>query len=162
MPSEVPTVAWALTWSFFLGQVLTLADRGLSGTDGIWVVVSIAIGGVLVGWTAAGVLTARTGRLVLAWVVLALSVLGNCLALIDPTAGEGAGWSAVHLTASLTQVALLAWFCSTGYFAWQRTRPATGAPALGSLIAIAAVVGMLGGVTDVAHQDATLQIRVGG
>jgi hypothetical protein len=96
----------------------------------------------------------------MAWVVLVLSVLGYGVAATAGAPGDGTNWSIAHLAASLAQVAALAWFSSTDYFAWQRRRPAAQGPALGSLIAIAAVVGILGGVTELPNDSGAVQIRV--
>ena len=145
VPERLPAAAWALAWSCLIGQLLWLAAVGTRTPD-VGMALSVLLGPLIIGWVAAGVLTARTGRLVLAWIVLPLSLIGNGLSLVDGVGGPR--WPALHLLASIAAVASLGWFTSTDYFAWQRSRPDVHGPSIAPPIMIAVAVGVLGGIVD--------------
>lgn len=156
-PTRVPAAAWGLAWSCLVGQLLLLGERGAQSSDAV--PLSMLLGAVLVAWVSHGVLTGRTGRLVLVWVLFVVTAIGDGVALLDGGLSGVTGWPFVRLTASLVQIVALVWFTRTEYFAWQRSRPRVPGPPLGSLIAVAVVVGILGGVTGSAA-DAPTQISV--
>ena len=144
-PTQVPAAAWALACAALATQLLQLVETG-ARSDVVNVVISMVLGGLLVGWVSHGVLTARTGRLVLAWVVLALSLVGDVLLLADSS--SVLGWSLAHLAMTLTLIVCLSWFTSTDYFSWQRGARRSTGPSLAPLVAVAVVVGVLGGIVD--------------
>ena len=141
----VPTAAWALAWSCLADQVLVLGERGAQ-SSGTGMLVSVLIGAVVVAWVSNGVLTARRGRLVLVWAVFVLAAILYGAALFDASVAGASDWRFVHFASSLVQLACLAWFTNTEYFAWQRSRPHATGPGLGGLILVAVLVGALGGV----------------
>ena len=154
----VPTAAWALAWSCLADQVLVLGERGAkASTTGM--LVSALIGAVVVAWIAKGVLTARRGRLILVWAMFVLASILCGVALIDASVAGTSGWRFVHFASSLVQLACLAWFTNTKYFAWQRSRPKTAAAGLGGLILVAVLVGALGGVIG-APEDAAMRFQI--
>ena len=154
----VPTAAWVLAWSCLADQVLVLGERGAkSSTTGM--LVSALIGAVVVAWIAKGVLTARRGRLILVWAMFVLASILCGVALIDASVAGTSGWRFVHFASSLVQLACLAWFTNTKYFAWQRSRPKTAAAGLGGLILVAVLVGALGGVIG-APEDAAMRFQI--
>lgn len=156
-PARVPAAAWALAWSCLAGQLLLLGQRGVQSSDAV--LLSIPISALLVTWVSFGVLTGRTVRLVLVWVLFVATALGDGAELLDAGAAGVTGWPFVQFAASLLQLVALAWFTGTDYFAWQRSRPRVPGPPLASLIAVAVAVGMLGGVTG-SPEDAPMQINI--
>ena len=154
----VPTAAWALSWSCLADQVLVLGERG-ARSSATGMLVSALIGAVVVAWISNGVLTARRGRLVLVWAIFVLSAILCGVALIDASVAGASDWRFVHFASSLVQLACLAWFTNTEYFAWQRSRPQAAAAGLGGLILVAVLVGALGGVIG-APEDAPLRFRI--
>ena len=157
----MPGSAWAFAWLCLAGQLPALATRGLSDSDGVWVVLSMVLSALLVGWFGAGVLRGRTVRLVIAWILLVLGTLVTGFGILADLA-HLSGWDVLLLLASLGQIGALAAFCSTDYLQWQRSQPADAGPDITGLVAIAVVVGLLGGITATADgESAPIQLRVG-
>ena len=151
----IPTSAWAFGWSFVGAQVLELVRRGAQD-ESAWFL-SALLGIVLVTFFAHGVMRARMIRF---WIVVVLIglmvVLGTVGLLLDPTA-----WGAVSVAIAIVQAALLRSYARSAWFAWQRTRPA-GGPSLAPILAVAVLVGGLGGVLGASTQAADdLTVRVG-
>lgn len=65
----------------------------------------------------------------------------------------------MSFASSLVQLACLAWFTNTEYFAWQRSRPQAAAVGLGGLILVAVLVGALGGVIG-APEEAPVRFQI--
>jgi hypothetical protein len=155
----LPHSIWVVAWASLAGQAVVLFRQGGRLGDEVSLVLSVVLGALLVGYVSAGVVRARTVRLVVAWVVLILAGIGGLVGLISV---DDAGQIAlVVLSLATTAVALagLARFHRSDWFAWQRSRPSTqeGAP-IGQLVAIGVLVGVLGGV--VGPVDDGLDVRV--
>ena len=155
----LPRSIWVVAWASLAGQAPLLARRGGRLDDEVSLVLSVVLGALLVGYVSAGVVRARTFRLVLAWVVLGLSGIGELVGLVSV---DDLGQTAVAvLSLATTAVALagLARFHRTDWYAWQRTKPSTheGAP-IGQLVAIGVLVGVLGGLPG--PVDDGLDVRV--
>lgn len=146
-PDRLPDAAWALGLVCLVGQLARLAEVGITDLD-TWPVSSL-LGALIVGWFANGVLTARTVRLWIVWFLFGILVPLQLLAVVHAGLEGLAGWPGVNLVLAVVQLAALAWFCRSDYFAWQRTRPAVPGPSRASLLAVAALVGVLGGVIAV-------------
>jgi hypothetical protein len=97
------------------------------------------------------VLRARTGRLVVAWVLFSLTLLFELVGLVGEAPTPAAG-DVLDLALTGATVASLAVFCSSDYFRRQRSG-AGSPPAIGGLLVIAVVVGALGGLTAPATGD---------
>jgi len=121
--------------------------------------VSASIGAVLVAWVSKGVLTARRGRLVLVWAMFVLAAILYGVALLDTSVAGTSGWRFVHFATSLVELACLAWFTNTEYFAWQRSRPQNAGAGLGGLILVAVLVGALAGVIGT-PEDALVRFQI--
>jgi len=148
---RLPGSAWVLAWLFLADQVVGVVQRGLSRSDAVWVALSVVLTAVVVRWFAAGVLRARTGRLVVVWVLLALVLLFSLLS------GD-----LLALAFAAAELAALGAFSSTDYFRRQRSRHDATSWDLGGLLAIAVVVGVLGGITaPVDGNDAPMHLRIG-
>jgi glucose dehydrogenase len=145
---RLPRSAWVFAWLCLAGGLLQLLLRGLSESDPIWVVLSAALSAVVVRWFASGVLQARTARLVVVWVLLCLVVLLGVVGTRSDADVPGL----LDLLVSVAEVIALGVFCATPYFRRQRTPPAPRAD-LGAVLAIAVVVGVLGGATAPAVGD---------
>ena len=158
-PLRMPTAAWALAWSSVLAQVVTIADRGTRSDEAWAVVVSMLVGALIIRWFASGVLSARTGRLVVTWVLLVLAFVVETVAVVDEALSGQVGMPALHLVTSVLMLGSLWWFTRTSYFAWQRTRPRRPGPSRAGVLAVAVVVGLSAGVvqTDV---DAPLGVEM--
>ncbi|GAA4705743.1 hypothetical protein [Nocardioides conyzicola] len=155
---RMPSSAWAFAGLCVAGQLVQLAHRGLSRSDGVGVFLSMALTALVVSWFAAGVLRGRTVRLVIVWILIGLgTVLTGFGIVVDLS--DANGWDLLDLLLSLGQVAALAAFCSTDYLRWQRAHPDQPGPGIGGLVAVALVVGLLGGMTA-SSDDGSSQIRL--
>lgn len=155
---RMPRPAWVLGWLCLADQLLQLQLRGLSRSDPIWVLLSVVLSALVIGWFSAGVLQARRVRLVIAWILLCLSVLLR----VFGTLSEPGPRALLDLLVSIGQVVALAAFCATPYFRGQRERTQPRSRAFGCVIAIAVVVGVVGGITAPADgSGASVQLRIG-
>lgn len=157
VPDRLPTAAWALALSSVLAQVVTALDDGLR-SGGLDVVVSMLIGALVVWWFAAGVLAARTGRLVVTWLLLVVVAVAEVVTVIDVGPGEGGIWL-LHLATTLAMIGSLMWFSTTPYYYWQRTRPRVGGPSRAGILAVAVVVGLSAGLVQVDRSPVDVHIN---
>lgn len=136
-----------VAWASLVGQTAILLWRGGRGDDDeTSVLISMVLGALVVGYVSAGVVRARTVRLVLAWVVLVLSGVAELIALAFVDDLARAAFYAFSLGTTVVALAGLVRFRRSDWYAWQRTRPPTyvGAP-IRHLVAIGVLVGVLGG-----------------
>ena len=155
----LPRSIWVVALASLAGQVVLLVRQGGRLDDEISLFLSVVLGALLVGYVAAGVVRARNVRLVLAWVVLVLAVLGELVGLFSIDDLGQATLAVLSLATTTVALAGLARFCGTDWYAWQRTKPSTreGAP-IGQLVAVGVLVGVLGGLTG--PVDDGLDVRV--
>lgn len=156
----LPSSIWVVAWAALAGQALLLVQQGVRIDDPISLLGSVVLGALLVGWVSAGVVRARTVRLVIAWVMLVVVLV---LELADL---GSAGMSAAELPSLATTavtLAALARFHRTEWFAWQRTKPSghAGAP-IGQLVAMGVIVGVLGGLTGPVDDGLDLRVSING
>ncbi len=135
----LPASIWWFAWSYVAGQVLELIRRGPQ-SDESWVL-SALFGITLVTFVSHGVLRVRWVRFWLVVVLVALAPVLELVGLID----EPSSWGVASLALSSVQAVLLHRYTRTAWFEHQRQRR-TGGPSLGSILAVAALVGALGGV----------------
>ena len=157
----LPTSIWVVAWASLAGQAVLLARQGGRLEDEVSLVISVALGAIIVGYVSAGVVRARTVRLVLAWVVLVLSAVGELVGLVSVDDPGQAALTVLALATTAMAMAGLAMFHDTDWFAWQRTKPSVreGAP-IGQLVAIGVFVGVLGGVTGPVDDGFDVRISV--
>ena len=157
----LPMSIWVVAWASLAGQALVVAAQGMRDDDEIGLVVSVVLSGLIVGWVSAGVIRARTVRLVVAWIVLSLAFLIELGGIVGL---DGPGEAALHvlgLTTSVLALVGLAAFHRTEWFAWQSTRPPAAAGAhIGPLVTVAVLVGALGGITVPAEDGVNVRISV--
>lgn len=160
-PQEMPGSAWLLGSACLAGQVVTLVDRGLTESDAA--LISASLSALVVAWVSYGVLRARTVRTWLAGILLALmALLGLVDLLTDASLSDLVG-----AAASVTALAALVAYTRTDVFAVLREHPNRPAPplgGLGGLVALAIVVGALGGLTavpDARQGQSGFHVRVG-
>ena len=157
--APLPRSIWVVAWASLAVQAVLLVRQGGRLDDEVSLVLSVVLGALLVGYVSAGVVRARTVRLVLAWVVLMLGVIGGLVGLVSV---KDLGQTAIAVVASESTaeaLAGLARFRRSDWYAWQRTRPSAheGAP-IGQLVAIGVLVGGLGGL--IGPVDDGLDVRV--
>jgi hypothetical protein len=151
---EVPGTAWALAWCYLLGQVLLVARHGLRDDESWWL--SAVFGVAVATFFAHGVLRARAVRSWIVVVLTALAFLAQLWTLVDrPAAGV-----AVDLALTTAQGWLLLRYRRSAWFAWQRTRPARG-PSLRPILAVAVLVGVLGGTVDAPVGAVDIDVHLG-
>lgn len=157
----LPRSIWVVAWASLAGQGVLLIRRGDRLNDEVSLVLSVVLGALLVGYVSAGVVRARTVRLLLAWVVLVLSVIGELVGLVWVDNLGQAVLAALSLAITAVALAGLARFSSTDWYAWQRTKPSSheGAP-IGQLVAIGVLVGVLGGLTGPVDDGLDVRITV--
>lgn len=150
---ELPQTAWALGWTFVAGQVLQLVEEGPQVSDA-WPL-SVLFGMSVVAFFSYGVLRARMVRFVLVVVLMVVASLGDLLlALDDPGVEE-----LMALALTVAQLGLLVSFSRSPWFAWQRTRP-EHSPSVVPVLALALVVGALGGVVGAEASAFHVDVRV--
>ena len=147
VPDRLPAAAWALAVFSVLAQVVTAIDDGIR-TGGLDVVVSMLIGALVIWWFAAGVLSARTVRLVITWVLLVLAAVVELVTVIDVGLSGQGGLPLLHLATSLAMIGSLMWFSTTPYYSWQRNRPRVSGPPRAGILAVAVVVGLSAGLVQ--------------
>ncbi len=157
----LPRSIWVVAWASLAGQAVLLVRQGGRLDDEVSLVLSVVLGALLVGYVSAGVVRARTVRLVLAWVVLVLSVIGELVGLVSVDDLGQAALAVLSLATTAVALAGLARFRRTDWYAWQRTKPSApeGAP-IGQLVAIGVLVGVLGGLTGPADDGLDVRISV--
>lgn len=138
---QIPPVLWAFALSYLVSQLMNLAYYGTR--SGQSVILSVLLGAVIVTLVSYGVVRARP---VAFWFVAVLVVLALVFELIGLSGGADL-WDGVNVLISGAQVALLYAYRKTEWYVWQRTKPSDG-PSLVPVLAIAALVGVLGGVVD--------------
>lgn len=161
VPDRLPAAAWAVAWSSVLAQAVAFVDHGVKSDEGLEVVVSMLIGALVIWWFAAGVLSARTGRLVVTWLLLVIAFVAEAATVVDEALRGQVGLPALHLVSTVAMIGSLMWFSTTPYYYWQRTRPRVSAPSRSGVLAVAVLVGLSAGLVRV-DADAPLQVRVGG
>lgn len=158
----LPTSIWVVAWASLAGQLLVVVDQGIRELSGVALVVSAAFGGVVFGFVSAGVVRARTGRLVIAWVILVLALLAQVGALTSvDDLGEGAirGLSLAFLVVAL---AGLARFHKTDWYVWKRRYPSARGASITPLVTVGVVVGILGAMAALSDEGAIIQISFSG
>jgi hypothetical protein len=124
-------------------------------------VVSIALGGLLVGYVSAGVVRARRVRIVAAWVLLTLGVVGGIADLVSVDDVGQAALDLLALTATAVSLVALARFSTSDWYAWQRTRPpARDGASIRQLVVVGVLVGALGGYVGIVDGGVTMQVDV--
>ncbi len=157
----LPRSIWVVAWASLAGQMVLLVQQGVRFDDEVSLIVSIVLGALLVGYVSAGVVRARTVRLVLAWVVLVLSLLGEVVGLAWVDDLGQATLALLSLVTTVAALAGLARFRRTDWYAWHRTKPsAHEGPSIAQLVAIGALVGMLGGVAGPVDDGRDMRINV--
>jgi len=146
VPDRLPAAAWSLALSSMLAQVVTVVDNGIR-TEGFDVVVSMLLGALIIWWFAAGVLSARTGRLVVTWLLLIVLAVAELVTVIDIGPGDR-GFPLMHLATTLAMIGSLMWFSTTPYYSWQRTRPRASGPSRAGILAVAVLVGLSAGLVQ--------------
>lgn len=152
-PTKLPAVAWAFALSCLVGQLIVLAHHGRDESNQL--VGSMLLGAVVIGWFAWGVLRAKTVRMILVWTLYSIATLGQTIDVVD----NPAGWDLANWAVTVVQFGLFIAFTRTAYYRWQASRPTAKGPSLAGLVAIAVLVGGLGGV--VGAQDNGFHVKVG-
>ena len=157
----LPKPIWVVAWASLAGQAVLLLQRGGRLDDAVSIFLSVVLSALVVGYVSAGVVRARTVRLVLAWVVLVLSVIGELAGLGSVDDRGQATLAVISLATTAVALAGLARFRRTAWYAWQRTKPPghDGAP-IGQLVAIGVLVGALGGLTGPVDDGLDVRIQV--
>jgi peptidoglycan/LPS O-acetylase OafA/YrhL len=157
----LPSAIWVVAWASLAGQALLLVWQGGRLDDAVSLVLSVVLGALVVGYVSAGVVRARTVRLVLAWVVLVLSGLFELVGLVAVNDVGQAFLAVLSLATTALALAGLASFVRTDWYVWQRTRPSAreGVP-IGQLISIGVLVGVLGGLTGPVDDGVDVRISV--
>ena len=157
----LPRSIWVVAWASLAGQVVLLVHRGGRLDDEVSLALSVVLGGLIVGYVSAGVVRARTVRLVLAWVVLVLGVIAGLVAVASVDDLGEAAVPMLSLASTTAAVAGLAAFHRSAWFAWQRTKPSAheGAP-IGRLVAIGVLVGAMGGLVGPVDDGLDVTVNV--
>lgn len=160
---SLPASIWLVAWASLAGQAVLLLREGVQDHDGTSLLLSVVLGGLLLGYVSAGVVRARTVRVWLAWIVLVLSGILELVGLT--TTDDPQQFSLQVLALATTVVALVGlWrFRRTRWYAWQRTKPpARQGASTAQLVAVGVLVGMLGGIAGTSDEGIDVQINVMG
>jgi len=151
----IPTSAWAFGCSFLVSPAVELVRTGAQD-ESAWPL-SMLAGVLLVTFFAHGVMRARMVRFWIVVVLIGLAVVLGILGLLLEPSADGAASAAL----SVVQAVLLHRYARSEWFAWQRTRPA-GGPSLVPILAVAALVGVLGGLVGASTDGLDdVSVRVG-
>ncbi len=143
----LPRSIWLVAWASLLGQVVALLRRGVRVDDEVSLIGSVVLGALIVGYVSLGVIRARTVRLVIAWIVLMVNLVGGLVRLNSLDSSGDAVLAAVSLATTGVALAGLASFRRSEWYAWQRTRPSRReGTAVAGLVTIGVLVGVLGGL----------------
>jgi hypothetical protein len=157
MTPPLPTSIWVLAWTSLVSQGLAVLDRGVRDDETVFLLVSAALGALIVGYVAAGVVRARTIRVALAWIVLVLTGLSEIVSLAS---GGSTPFVLVDLVLTVVSLVALARFSRSDWYRWQRARPPTSAgPSITGLVAIGIAVGVLGGLVVPAEDGVRFRIN---
>jgi hypothetical protein len=155
----LPRSIWVVAWASLAGQAVVLARQGDLLDDEVSLILTVVLGGLVVGYVSAGVVRARTVRLVLAFVVLVLSLVGDLVDLVSVDDLAQAALTVLSLATTAVALAGLVRFRRTDWYAWQRTKPSSHQGAtIGRLVAIGVLVGALGGL--IGPVDDSLDVRI--
>lgn len=164
MPDATPPLPrsiWVLAWASLAGQVLLVVRHGGRSDDDLSQVLSMVLGALLVGYVSAGVVRGRRLRVLLAWVVLTLSLIGGVVEVASVDDLGRAAPAVVALAASAVSLVALATFCRSDWYSWQRTRPTPDVgPSTGRLVVIGVLVGALGGYVGMVDAGVTSRLDV--
>ena len=157
----LPRSIWVVAWASLAGQAVLLMQQGGRLDDEVSVFLSVVLSALVVGYVSAGVVRARTVRLVLAWVVLVLSGLVGLVPVDD--LGRQTALDVISLATTAVALVGLAMFRRTDWYAWQRAKPSAneGAP-IGQLVVIGVLVGVVGGLTGPVDEGLNVSIQVAG
>jgi hypothetical protein len=151
---DVPASAWALGYSFVVGQSVALFERGTQPSEN-WPI-SIALSVALVVLMSHGVMRAGAIRFWLVVVVLSVvAVLGLVGLVVAPSA-----WDALWLALTLVQLTLLRSYYRSQWFALQRQH-VPGAPSVAPIMLVAVLVGVMGGVVAAGSNGVNLTFTGG-
>lgn len=158
----LPRSIWVVALASLAGQAVLLVHEGVRLDDEISLALSVVLGALLVGYVSAGVVRARTVRLVLAWVVLGMGLVTELAGLISVDDPRQASLAVLSIATTAVALAALARFRRTDWYAWQRTKPPShdGAP-IGRLVAIGVLVGLLGGLVGPAGDGPDARASIG-
>lgn len=159
VPHRLPTAAWALAWASVASQLVNVVDQGLRLQ--VLTPLSMLLGALLVWWFAHGVLTGRMVRLVVVWLLLVVTFVGEASTLLDSGPGDPLLLPTASMLTSVAMMVALGWFMTTPYYAWQRTRPIDRGPSLAGPLLVAVLVGASGGMVAV-DTPPGLHIEIGG
>lgn len=157
----LPRSIWVVAWVSLAGQVLLVVRHGGRVDDEQARLLSMVLGALLVGYVSAGVVRARRVRIVLAWVVLALSAIGGLADLVSVDDLGQVAPAVLALAAAVVSLVGLAHFCRSDWYAWQRMRPSPREGAsIGQLVVIGVLVGALGGYVGLVDTGVTMLVNV--
>ncbi|WP_210649039.1 hypothetical protein [Nocardioides sp. SYSU D00065] len=151
---DVPTSAWALGYSFVVGQSLALFERGTQPPED-WLI-SIALSVALVVLGAHGVMRARMIRFWLVVAVVIIAAVGGVVSLfVAPSA-----WDVLELGLTVVQLILLRTYYRSEWFALHRQN-VPGAPSLAPIMFVAVLVGVMGGMLGAGSNGVSVTFNVG-
>lgn len=159
----LPTSIWVVALASLVGQLVLLVREGVRLDDELSLVLSVVLGALVVGYVSAGVVRARTVRLVLAWVVLGIGLIIELAGVASADDPIEALLLVLESATTVVALAGLVRFRRTAWYAWQRTKPSShhGAP-IGQLVAIGVLVGVMGGLIGPVDDGLEARISVAG
>lgn len=160
VPDRLPTAAWALAGSSVLAQAVAFADQGVKADEGWAVLISMLLGALVIWWFAAGVLSARTGRVVVTWVLLVVAFVAEAVTVVDEAGRGEVGLPLLHLVTSVAMIGSFAWFSTTPYYYWQRTRPRVDGPSRSGVLTVAVLVGLSAGLVQPGGGEPGMHLEV--
>ncbi|MBD8868861.1 hypothetical protein [Nocardioides donggukensis] len=158
----LPRSIWVIAWASLAGQLVLLVGNGIREVNEVSLLVSAALGGVIVGFVSAGVVRARTGRLVLACVVLVLTLVAEAVILVTVDTLREGTLAGLSLASTAVALAGLARFRTTDWYAWIRAYPsARSRISIGRVLVIGVLVGILGGVVELPDAEPLILVTLG-
>ena len=159
----LPRSIWVVAWASIASQAVQLVHQGVRHDDELSLFLSVVLSAVLVGYVSAGVVRARTVRLVVAWVALVLGLITSLVGLFSIDNLGQVPVATLSLATAVAALAGVARFRRTDWYAWQRVKPPVhhGTP-IGQLVTIGVIVGILGALAVPADDGLNVNISVAG
>lgn len=152
-----------VAWASLVGQAVFLVQHGVRDDGELSLLVSVVLSALILGYVSAGVVRARMVRFVLAMVALSLVLVAEIVGLVGVDGPTDTVVLLFSLATTVVSLAALASFSRTDWFSWQRTKPPArqGTPIV-PLVAIAVLVGVMGGLIGPVDNGFQVEFEVAG
>lgn len=149
-----PAAIWVVAWTWVGIHLLWLAQTGIDDVPTGTLLFGVLLSMGFMAWACTGVLRARRGRMVLAWVFMAVAVTGAIMEFWETEDALDVVVALVVLPATLVSAGALALYQRSAWYLWNREKPllARSAP-IAHVIVLGLLVGALSGVSATVRME---------